>query len=51
MKEEGRALVIQPLTDLDCTSLEKSTAKLEAIYQLGYRQGLDMADKVKEFIE
>ena len=51
MKEEGRAYVIQPLTDLDCTSLEKSTSKLEAIYQLGYRQALDQIAKVKEFIE
>ena len=49
-EKEGRALVIQPLTNLECPTLEKSTAKLEAIYQLGYKQGLNIADKVKEFI-
>ena len=51
MEKEGRAFVIQPLCDLECPTLEKSTAKLEAIYQLGYRQGLDVADKVKEYID
>ena len=51
MEKEGRALVIQPLADLDCPTLEKSTAKLEAIYRLGYMQGLDVADKVKEYIK
>ena len=50
MEKEGRAFVIQPLTDLHCPSLEKDTTKLEAIYQLGYKQGLNVADKVKEFI-
>ena len=49
-EEAGRAFVIQPLTALDCPTLEKSTAKLEAIYQLGYKQGLEVADKVKDFI-
>ena len=49
-EEAGRAFVIQPLTALDCPTLEKSTAKLEAIYQLGSTQGLEVADKVKDFI-
>ncbi len=49
-ERDGRALVIQPLTDLDCPTLEKSTAKLEAIYQLGYKQGLRVAEDVKKFI-
>ena len=51
MKEEGSVLVIQPATALDCNALEKSTAKLEAIYRLGYHQGLEMLDEVKEFIK
>ncbi len=46
----GNAFVICPPCDLECPTLEKSKAKLEAIYQLGYRQGLEIADKVKEFI-
>lgn len=50
MEEEGRALIIQPLADLDCPTLEKDTAKLESIYQLGRMQGEQMVDKVREFI-
>lgn len=46
----GSAYVIRPLAPLDCTPLEKSTAKLEAIYQLGYSQGLKAADEVKAFM-
>ncbi len=50
-ERDGRALIIQPLTDLSCPTLEKETAKLEAIYQLGYKQGLDISDRVKQFIK
>lgn len=50
IEEQGRAFVIQPPTELECSTLEKSTAKLEAIYRLAYRQGLEIADSVKEFI-
>jgi len=51
MEAEGRALVIQPFTPLNCNALEKNTEKLEAIYQLGYTQGLYNIDKVKEFLK
>ncbi|MBQ7740107.1 MAG: patatin family protein [Eubacterium sp.] len=51
MADEGRAFIIQPLTDLDCTPTEKSVAKLESIYRLGYTQGLKIADKVKDYIK
>lgn len=50
MHDEGLAYVIQPLTPLECGTLEKSKAKLESIYQLGYRQGIESIDKVKAFI-
>lgn len=50
-EKDGSAFIIQPLCDLECPTLEKSTAKLEAIYQLGYKQGLDVADRVKEYIK
>ncbi len=50
-EKEGLALVILPPCPLDCPTLEKSTAKLEAIYQLGYKQGLENAEKVKEYIK
>ena len=51
MEAEGKALVIQPLADLNCHTLEKSTAKLESIYQLGRSQGEQFVEKVKEFIK
>jgi len=50
MEAEGRALVIQPLADLHCPTLEKNTAKLESIYLLGRSQGEQFIDKVKKFM-
>lgn len=49
-RENGTAYIIQPLTPLNCPTLEKSTAKLEAIYQLGYTQGQQTAEEVKAFM-
>ena len=51
MQEEGLAYIIQPLTPLDCSTLEKSTAKLEAIYRLGYNQANREIEKIKEFLK
>lgn len=50
-EENGDIFVIQPLVPLNATSLERDLSKLEAIYQLGYKQGLDNIEKVKEFIK
>lgn len=50
IKNQGRAFVIQPPTELDCSTLENSTAKLEAIYRLAYKQGLEIAESVKEYV-
>ena len=50
MATEGRAYVIQPRTALHCSTLEKSTATLEAIYRLGYRQGTEEIDNVIRFM-
>lgn len=49
-EENGTALVIQPTAPLQTTTLEKDVSKLEAIYQLGYKQGLAKADEVKAFL-
>ena len=51
MQEQGRAFVIQPLAPLNCPTLEKNTAKLESIYRLGYSQGEQLIDEVREFIK
>lgn len=51
MEERGLALVIQPHAPLNCPTLEKNVEKLESIYQLGYRNGLDSVERVKEFLK
>lgn len=51
MEERGLALVIQPHTPLNCPTLEKNVEKLESIYQLGYKNGLDSVERVKEFLK
>ena len=49
-QDKGIAYVIQPTAPLGVNTLEKDTSKLEAIYQLGYKQGLDNAQAVAKFI-
>lgn len=49
-EENGTALVIQPTAPLNVSTLEKDVSKLEAIYQLGYKQGIDRADEIKAFL-
>lgn len=51
MQEQGLAYVIQPNAPLGAGTLEKDLSKLEAIYQLGYRQGKQHAQAVKDFIK
>lgn len=50
-QEAGNALVICPEKPLNCPTLERDPVKLREIYNLGYRQGLENADRVKEFIQ
>jgi predicted patatin/cPLA2 family phospholipase len=51
LESQGLAYVIQPSTPLECGTLEKETAKLESIYQLGYTKGLKVIDEVKSFMQ
>lgn len=51
MEERGLALIIQPHAPLNCPTLEKNVEKLESIYQLGYKNGLDSVERVKEFLK
>lgn len=46
----GNVYVIRPAKPLNCSSMERDTTKLEAIYQLGYRQGQKEIEKVKTFL-
>lgn len=50
MQDKGIAYVIQPNAPLGASTLEKDLSKLEAIYQLGYKQGKQHASAVKEFM-
>lgn len=50
MKNAGLTYVIQPPEPLNCSTLEKNTAKLEHIYQLGYNEGLKNIEGVKSFL-
>jgi predicted patatin/cPLA2 family phospholipase len=45
----GRAVIIQPDKSLAIGRLEKNEAKLRALYDLGYKDGRDMAEKQPEF--
>ncbi len=47
----GNAFVICPNVPLNCSTLNKSREKLVEIYDIGYRQGLQNIDKIKEFIK
>lgn len=49
-EEKGNIFVIAPEEPLNCATLEKDTDKLESIYQIGYKQGLENIKKVKEFL-
>lgn len=51
MQEQGLAYVIQPNAPLGASTLEKDLSKLEAIYQLGYKQGKQHAQAVKEYLK
>lgn len=50
-EKNGNALVICPEKPLNCPTLEKDTDKLRAIYNLGYKQGKESVDKVREFLQ
>lgn len=50
-EKQGNCFVIAPAEDLHCSAVEKSTDKLEHIYQLGYVQGKMKAQEIKEFIK
>lgn len=50
-QELGNALVICPDRPLNAPTLEKNPQKLREIYNIGYKQGLENIEKVKEFIK
>ncbi len=49
-EKAGNAFVICPSEPLNCPTLERNAEKLQNIYDLGYRQGIESIEGVKEFL-
>lgn len=50
-QEKGNALVICPERPLNCSTLNVTTQRQQEIYDIGYNQGIEYIDRVKEFIK
>lgn len=50
-EKEGNAFVICPDEPLHCPVLDSDIEKLQKIYDLGYKQGIENIDKIKEFLK
>ncbi|MBR2134494.1 MAG: patatin family protein [Eubacterium sp.] len=50
-EKAGNAFVICPSEPLNCPTLERSSEKLQEIYDLGYKQGLDNIHALKEYLK
>ena len=51
LEKEGKVLVIRPKEALNIGRLENNPEKTQEIYKVGYRDGLEMIEKVKIFLE
>ena len=49
-EKKGNALVICPPKPLNCSTLNVTTEQQKEIYNIGYKQGIESIDKVKNFI-
>lgn len=49
-EKKGNILVICPEKVLNCPTLEKNTEKLLDIYNMGYRQGKENSERIKDFL-
>lgn len=50
-QKAGRAFVICPPEPLNCSTLSITNEQQKKIYGIGYNQGLELIDRVKEFIK
>lgn len=50
-EKTGEALIICPSEPLNCPSFEKNPQKLAHIYELGYKNGKDNIERIKEFLK
>ncbi|MDD3368039.1 MAG: patatin family protein [Lachnospiraceae bacterium] len=51
LEEEGKVFVLRPQVDLGVGRIEKSKEKLEKLYQQGYQEAKQNADRLKAFLE
>lgn len=51
LEAQGKALVIQPEQPLGAGTLERNVDKLEDIYQLGWNDGINALEKLKDFLK
>lgn len=51
LEEEGRAVVIRPAAPVAIGRTEKDVAKLEALYEEGYKQAMEKIDSVRAFAQ
>lgn len=49
LKNDKKVLILAPSVDLHVKRVEKDEAKVQAIYDLGRKDTLEMLDKIKEF--
>lgn len=50
LESENKVIVIRPKEDLNIGNLEKNEEKINSIYKMGYRDGLEHVNKVREFL-
>ena len=50
MANEGKCLIIYPPPEIKVSRLEGDIQKLDALYQAGYKAGLECAGKLKDFL-
>ena len=51
LESEGKVIVIRPREDLNISNLEKDMNKINNIYEMGYKDGLEYVSKIKKFIK
>lgn len=51
MEKQGKAYIIQPENPVEIARLEKDKAKLQRLYETGYRDGVRHYEKILEYLE
>lgn len=51
LEKENKILVIRPKENLNISNLEKDVDKINRIYEMGYKDGLEYIDRVRSFIK